>query len=113
MKRSRVTFAITEAAAIVDPADAARGDGDARGRAQHARIELLAHLGRVLLGVVERGERAQVRERQPLVVEQHGRRHERAGEAAAARLVGPGDEADAEPAVEPEEAAAGGALALR
>ena len=50
--------------ALVDPAHAARGDGHAGGDPQHARVELLAHLGGVLLGVVQRGQRAQVRQRQ-------------------------------------------------
>ena len=46
--------------ARVDPAHAARGDGDLAAAPQHARVQLLAHLGGVLLGVVQRAQRAQV-----------------------------------------------------
>ena len=95
--------------ARVDPAHAARDDDDARGAAQHERVELLARLVRVLLGVVQRAQRAQLAGGERLVVEQHAGRDERPGETAAAGLVGAGDEADAEAAVEREQplAAAG------
>ena len=93
-------------APLVDPADAAGGDGHLRRGAQHLRVQRLAHLHRVLLGVVERRQRPQLGQRQRLVVEQHGSRDERAGEAPAARLVGARDEAVAERAVVTEETAA-------
>ena len=48
------------------------------GGAQHARVQHLAHLQRVLLGVVERAQRAPVRQRERLVVEQHGGGDQRA-----------------------------------
>ena len=47
-------------AARVDAAHAARDDGDLRGGAQDERVQLLAGLGVVLLGVVERAQRADV-----------------------------------------------------
>ena len=49
-------------AALVDPAHAARRDRDAGRGPQHARVQHLAHLQRVLLGVVERAQRAAVRQ---------------------------------------------------
>ena len=49
--------------ALVDPAHAARRDRDLGRGAQDARVELLAPLRGVLLGVVERGQRAQVGQR--------------------------------------------------
>jgi hypothetical protein len=49
-------------------------------------------------------ERADLAHAERLDVEQHGGGHKRAGEAAAAGLVGAGDPADAEAAVELEEA---------
>jgi hypothetical protein len=68
----------------------------------------------VLLGVVEARERAAFGQRQPLEVEQNGRRDERPGQRAAAGLVGTRDEAALERAVESEElATAGLARALR
>jgi hypothetical protein len=62
----------------------------------------------VLLGVVQRAESAQLARRQRLVVEQDRRGDDRAREAAATRLVGTGDEANAERAVEGEEPVAAG-----
>jgi hypothetical protein len=91
---------------LVDAAHAPRRHRDARGGAEHARVERLAHLGRVLLGVVQLRQGAQVAQGQRLVVEQDRRGDERACEAAAAGLVGAGHEPGAESAVEPEEARA-------
>jgi hypothetical protein len=54
------------------------------------------------LGVVEPGERSHLAQAQTLVVEQHGGRNERTREAAPTRLVGAGDVASTERAVEPE-----------
>ena len=68
-------------------------------------IELLAARLGVLLGVVQPRERAAVGQRQPLEVEQDGGGDERPGERAAPGLVGAGDEAAAELAVEGEELA--------
>ena len=82
-------------AAPVDPARAARDDATrprCAGRAERAP----RGPRRVLLGVVERAERADVAHAEALEVEQHRRGDERAGEAAAPGLVGAGDEADAE-----------------
>ena len=59
----------------------------------------------VLLGVVERAERAHLAHADALEVEQHGGRDERPGEAAAPGLVGAGDEARADRAVEVARAA--------
>ena len=93
-------------AAVVDAAHAARDDDDAPRAREHARVELLARVVVVLLGVVERAQRAQLAGRQRLVVEQHRRRDQRPGETAATGLVGAGDETHAQPAVEGEEAVA-------
>ena len=95
----------------VDSAHAARDDHRASGGAQHERVELLARLRGVLLGVVEAGQRAPVGQGQALEVEQHGRRHQRAREPAAAGLVGAGDVAAADVAVEGEQAASAGLAA--
>ena len=91
-------------AAGVDAAHAARDDGGRAGGPHHQRVELLAGLLGVLLGVVEARQRAPVRERQPLEVEQHGASHERSGQGAAARLVGSGDPARSDLPVEREQA---------
>src|SRR6476659_8163081 len=65
-------------------------------------------LGRLdLLGVVQQGKRPDPMSAQRLVVEEHPRDDERAGERAAARLVRARDEADAEPAVVSKQALAG------
>ena len=80
------------------PRDAARDDGDLRRGAQHDRDTAPRAPRRVLLGVVERararGPRATPRR---LEVEQHRRGDERAGQAAAAGLVGAGDAAEPSP----------------
>ena len=67
----------------------------------------------LLLGVVERRERAHVAHAERLEVEQHGRRDQRPGEATAARLVRTGDIAHAEGAVVLHEPATRAALAPR
>ena len=82
------------------------------GRAQHRRVELLAPLGLHLLRVVQAGERAAVRARERLVVDQDRGGDQRPGQAAPPGLVGAGDLAAAEPAVEGEEAARAGQPAL-
>ena len=97
-------------AAAVDAAGAAGDDRDARGDPQHDRVERLARLFGVLLGVVEQRERADVARTEAVVVKEHGRRDQRAGQAAATGLVGAGDEAHAERAVVLEELAASAAL---
>ena len=92
--------------ALVDPAHAARRHRDLGGDPQDARVELLAPLLGVLLGVVQRGQRPQVGQPDPLVVEQHRGGHQRPGQAAAPGLVGAGHEAAPERAVVGEQAAA-------
>src|SRR6202035_3071638 len=82
---------------------AARDDHDAGGATKNERVELLASLRGVLLGVVQRAERPQLARGDGLVVEQHTGRHQRPGEAPAPRLVGSGDEAHAETAIEREQ----------
>ena len=57
----------------------------------------------MLLGVVQRAERAQLAGGERVVVEQHAGGDERSGEAAAPSLVGAGDEPKTEPAVEREQ----------
>ena len=92
--------------ARVDAARAARHDRGPRRGPQDERVELLpARLG-VLLGVVQVGERAPVRQRQAVEVEQDRGRDERPGERTPAGLVGPCDEAPLEGAVEGEQLAA-------
>ena len=97
----------------VDAAHAARDDDDLDGRAHDHRVELVARLGVVLLGVVERGERPDLADAEGLDVEEHGRGDERAGEASAPGLVGARDPAHAQAAVELEEATPGAALGPR
>ena len=87
-------------AAGVDAANAAHRDRDAIDRSQHDRVELLALLGAALLGVVELAERAPVAQAEALVVDQHRGGDQRAGERAAPGLVGAGDVARAQRAVE-------------
>ena len=98
-------------AAAVDAARAARDDRDARGDPQHDRVERLARRLGVLLGVVEQREGADLARTETVVVEEHGRRDQRAGQAAATGLVGAGDEPHAERAIVLEELAASAALA--
>ena len=100
-------------AVAVDAAHAARDDDDLGGRAHDDRVELVARLGVVLLGVVERGEPADLADAEGLDVEEHGRGDERTGEASPAGLVGPGDPAHAQATVELEEATPRAALGPR
>ncbi len=90
-------------AALVDAAGTAHHDADPLGGAQHAGEELGPLLGVHLLGVVQAGEGAAVGVGERLVVDQHRGGDQRAGEAAAAGLVGAGDPAAVEAAVEGEE----------
>jgi len=133
MKRSRVTLATIEAAAIaalvqspstigrcwwpksvaVDAAHAARDDDDLDGRAHDHRVELVARLGVVLLGVVERGQRPHLADAERVDVEEHRRGDQRAGEASATGLVGTRDPPHAQATVELEQAPAGAALGPR
>ena len=105
-------------AAGVDPADAARDHRDAGRGAQHAREQLLARLLGVLLGVVERCERTQIRGGERLVVEQHAGRHQRPRQRTATGLIRAGHQPHAEAPVEGEQppaaaAAAGAATGAR
>jgi hypothetical protein len=93
-------------AAPVDPADAARDDDRLRRRPHDQRVELLAAGLGVLLRVVEPRERAPVRQRQPLDVEQDSGGEQRPRQATAPGFVGTRDEAVAELAVEREQPAA-------
>ena len=76
---------------------------DAR-RAARDRAEKPCALVRgELLRVVQDRERPHLVVAQDVVVEEDGRGHERPGETSAPGLVGPGDEARPEPAIEIEE----------
>jgi hypothetical protein len=90
-------------AAGVDPAHATHRHRHARGRPDHDRVHRLALLGCSLLGIVEVAERAAVAHRQALVVDQHPGGDERPRERATTGLVGTGDEANSELAVELEQ----------
>src|SRR5207302_10780107 len=90
----------------VQLAGAAGPGRDAIGGAQHERVELRASGRAVLLRVVEVGERPAGGQRKPLEGEEAGGGHERARERASTRLVGAGDEAPLERAIEGEELAA-------
>ena len=90
-------------APLVDPAHAAADDGDPCRAAQHERKELIASLAGVLLGVVERAQRAHLARADRLVVEHHRGRHQGPGEASAAGLVGARHEPHPKPAVEREQ----------
>ena len=91
-------------AAIVDPAHAADDDAGPRRRPQDGGEHLLAPLRGHLLGVVQPGQRAAIGVREGLVVDQDRRGDQRPRQAAAPGLVGAGDEAAAEAAVEGEQA---------
>src|SRR6185503_1996020 len=69
--------------------------------------EILAPLRRALLRVVEEAERPDAVVSQRAVVEQDARHDERAGEGAAPRFIGAGDEARAEASIEAQELLAG------
>ena len=92
-------------ATLVDPPRAARHDRDARGGAEHDRIQLGPGLGVVLLGIVERGQRPDLAEAEALVVEQHRGGNQRPRQAPAARLVRTGHEPHPEIPIEGEEPA--------
>ncbi len=94
------------------PAGAAHDDADPLGGAQHAGEELGPLLGVHLLGVVQAGEGAAIGVGERLVVDQHRGGDQRSGEATAPGLVGAGDPAAAETAVEGEEPARAGQAAL-
>jgi hypothetical protein len=93
-------------AASVDTAHAAHDDRGLRRGTQNKRVELLTTGLGVLLRIVQPRQRASLRQRQLLEIEEDGRRDQRPGEGAAARLVGAGYETATERAVEGEEAAA-------
>ena len=95
-------------AAAVDPGRRADHDADPRRRPQHAGEHLQPPLLGHLLGVVQAAEGAAVGVREALVVDQDRGGDQRAGQAAAPGLVGAGDEAALQPAVEGEQAAAAG-----
>ena len=104
--RSRVTFAMIEAAAI----DLARR-GDDHAHARRARqdglVQLLTLGEGAGLRVVELCERCAHTALQSAVVEQHAGRDERARECSPPRLVGAGDERHPESAVMPQQAVTG------
>ena len=79
--------------ASIDPARAADDDRGPGGSAQDERVELLAALFRVLLRVVQASQGAARGEREPIVVEEDRRGHQRPGEGSASRLVCAGHEA--------------------
>jgi hypothetical protein len=84
-------------------------DADRRRARADGLEEDLPLLDRDLLRVIQRGERPYPRPPQELIVEKDARDHERPGEGAAPGLVGAGDEAHAEPAIESEKTLAAGA----
>ena len=97
--------------AAVDLVGGNDADDDPLGAADDAAIELVALVGRNLLRVVQVRERPDAVLAQARVVEQHTGDDERPGERAPPGLVGSGDEARAELAVELEELLAGPAHA--
>jgi hypothetical protein len=78
-------------------------DGDPGRTGENRAEELLSVLGRDLLRVVQLRERPNAVVAKRVVVEEDAGDDERAGERAAAGLVSPGDEASAEPSVEPQQ----------
>lgn len=94
-------------AAGVDPAHATHDNRRLRCRPQHERVELLAARLRVLLGVVQTRQGAAIRKRELVEVEEDRRGDQRSREAATTSLVGAGDVAALEGAVEGEEATTG------
>ena len=95
-------------AAAVDPGGGADDDADPGRRPQHAGEHLQPPLLGHLLGVVQAGEGAAVGVREPLVVDQDRGGDQRPGQATPPGLVGAGDVATLEAAVEGEQAAAAG-----
>lgn len=96
--------------ALVDPARAARGDGDPGGGLHHERVQPLALLEVVDLRIVEAAERSNLPGREAVVVEQDRGRHERPGQTPPSRFVRARDEPAVQPAVEPEQPSCGGGL---
>ena len=94
-------------AVAVDLGRRQRADDDTLGAAQDAAEERLALGSAALLRVVQAGERPDAWSCRQRVVEQDACDEERAGERAAAGLVGARDEARAELAVVLEELPAG------
>src|SRR5262249_38386132 len=80
---------------------------DPLGTSEDGAVELLARRLAALLRVVQAGERPDLVVAQLRVVEQYARHQKRPRERPAARLVGAGDEAHAELAVELEKLASG------
>ena len=97
----------TEIRAVqADTVDLARRDHahrDRGGAADDRAEQLLSGVRRDLLGVVQRGERANAMTAEMLVVEHHARDDERPRQRAAPRLVGACDVADVELSIEPKE----------
>jgi hypothetical protein len=87
----------------VDARSATRDDRRARGDPEDDRVELGARGRGVLLGIVEGAEGAALGRTDALEVEEDGGDDERAGQASPSRLVGPGDEANPEAAVEAQQ----------
>jgi hypothetical protein len=86
--------------------DLARRDdlhGDPGRAGENRAEELLSVLRRDLLGVVQLRERPNAVVAERVVIEQDAGDDERACEGAAAGFVSPGDEASAEPSVEPQQ----------
>src|SRR6476646_7014236 len=94
-------------AVAVDVAGRDHAHGDALRARDDGAEEVLAPLRRALLRVVEKAERPDAVVAQRAVVEENARHDERAGERAAPRLVGAGDEARAEASIEAQEPLAG------
>lgn len=94
-------------AVSVDPRRASRDDRDLGSDSKNHGIQLRAHRRGLLLGVVQRTERANLGGTDLFEVEQHTRGDQGPGEAAPAGFIGAGDEAEPEGAVEPEQTTAG------
>ena len=94
---------------VIDFVNGPDRDGGCRGRSEHRRIESLALGGRSLLGVVEAGKSEAIGARDVVWIQQDACRHQGAGQAAAAGLVGATDKTGAERAVELEQRSSRGA----
>jgi len=82
-------------------------NGDTLGASEDGPVELIARGGIDLLGVVEERERPHAVVAETVVVEEDARDDEWAGQRPSPGLVGPGHQANAEPAVVPEQLLAG------
>ena len=91
----------------VDPGGAAGDDRHPCRQAEDHRVQRRPSFGRLLLGVVQRPQCPSLRRAQAVEIEQDAGCHQRTGQAPPPRLVGAGDEANAEPTVEAEQLAAG------